>query len=59
MLMRKKSWPELAALTSIFFVELPGIEPGAETALTCEDDGIEYEKRRQKTRNDLRIQPSC
>jgi hypothetical protein len=30
-------------------VELPGIEPDAETALTCEDDGIEYAKRRQKT----------
>ena len=43
-LTKKENWPELVALTSIFFVELPGIEPGAETALTCEDDGIEYEK---------------
>jgi hypothetical protein len=29
MLMKKKNWPELAALTSIFSVELPGIEPGS------------------------------
>ena len=27
MLMKKKNWPELAALTSVFSVELPGIEP--------------------------------
>jgi hypothetical protein len=25
----KENWPEPAALTSIFFVELPGIEPGS------------------------------
>jgi hypothetical protein len=25
----KENWPELVALTSIFSVELPGIEPGA------------------------------
>jgi hypothetical protein len=24
---KKENWPELLALTSIFFVELPGIEP--------------------------------
>ena len=27
MLMKKKNWSELAALTSVFSVELPGIEP--------------------------------
>jgi hypothetical protein len=26
---KKENWPELVALTSIFSVELPGIEPGA------------------------------
>lgn len=45
----KESWPRPLALTSYFFVELPGIEPGAGTALNCEDDGIEYVKRCQKT----------
>ena len=29
MLMKKESWPEVVALTSIFCVELPGIEPGS------------------------------
>jgi len=29
MLMGKENWPELSALTSIFSVELPGIEPAA------------------------------
>jgi hypothetical protein len=29
MLMKKENWPELVALTSIFSVELPGIEPDA------------------------------
>jgi len=29
MLMKKENWPELVALTSIFCVELPGIEPDA------------------------------
>jgi hypothetical protein len=27
MLMKKENWPKLVALTSIFVVELPGIEP--------------------------------
>jgi hypothetical protein len=30
--MKKENWPELAALTSPFSVELPGIEPGAQMA---------------------------
>jgi hypothetical protein len=29
MLMKKENWPRLVALTSFFFVELPGIEPGS------------------------------
>jgi len=28
-LVNKKNWPELVALTSFFSVELPGIEPGS------------------------------
>jgi hypothetical protein len=39
---KKENWPELLALTSIFFLELPGIEPVSgcwslsEPALSCE-----------------------
>jgi hypothetical protein len=29
MSMGKENWPELEALTSVFSVELPGIEPGS------------------------------
>ncbi len=29
MLMREERWPEFMALTSVFMVELPGIEPGS------------------------------
>jgi len=35
MLMGKENWPGLVFLTSIFSVELPGIEPDTEIALTC------------------------
>jgi hypothetical protein len=31
MLTKKESWPRLLALTSVSLVELPGIEPGAQT----------------------------
>jgi hypothetical protein len=37
MLMRKKNWPELMALASIFSVELPGIEPVVFRPLTSEN----------------------
>jgi hypothetical protein len=37
MLMRKKNWPELTALTSYFFVELPGIEPAAPSGLLASE----------------------
>jgi hypothetical protein len=40
-------------------VELPGIEPGSKIRLTCGNDGIEHAKRRQTTRDDLRIRPRC
>jgi hypothetical protein len=33
--MKKENWSEFAALTSIFSVELPGIEPGAKIVLNC------------------------
>jgi hypothetical protein len=36
----KENWPELAALTSIFSVELPGIEPAREIALSCGNIGF-------------------
>ena len=35
MLTGKENWPGLVFLTSIFSVELPGIEPDTEIALTC------------------------
>jgi hypothetical protein len=57
--MGNENWPELTALASYFFVELPGIEPGSKIRLTCGTDGIEYAKRRQTTRDDLRIRQRC
>ena len=36
-------------LTCIFLVELPGIEPGTETGLTCDDSDFDHAKRRQTT----------
>jgi hypothetical protein len=40
-------------------VELPGIEPGAEIALTCENVEIDDAKVRETTRNDLGIREKC
>ncbi|MDT5168498.1 MAG: hypothetical protein QOD02_1825 [Mycobacterium sp.] len=57
--MGNENWPELVALTSLSSVELPGIEPGSKIRLTCGNDGIEYAKRRQTTRDDLRIRQRC
>ncbi|MGO9041571.1 MAG: hypothetical protein ACLQIK_08000 [Mycobacterium sp.] len=48
-LTQKKNWPELVALTSIFCVELPGIEPSAEIAVSCDNTGFDYAKRRETT----------
>jgi hypothetical protein len=47
------------ALTSIFLVELPGIEPVAEIALTCRDAESDDAKVRETTRNDLQIRRRC
>ena len=55
----KESWPRLLALTSIFLVELPGIEPGPKIDLSCGNVEFNYAKRRQMTRNDLRIRRRC
>ena len=46
-------------LTCIFLVELPGIEPGTYTGLTCEKPILTHAKRRQSTRKDLRIRQRC
>jgi hypothetical protein len=59
MLMGKENWPERTALTSIFSVELPGIEPGTKIALTWENSGIDDAKRRESTRNHLRVREGC
>jgi hypothetical protein len=54
-------WPaSVGAQISIFsIVELPGIEPGAEIALNCDNGGIDDAERRQTTRDDLRVRESC
>jgi len=57
--MEKENWPELAALTSFFSVELPGIEPTPEMVVNCGNVEFNYAKRRQMTRNDLRIRRRC
>jgi len=41
------------------FVELPGIEPTTEIALSSGNAGFRYVKRRESTRNDLRIRRRC
>jgi hypothetical protein len=40
-------------------VELPGIELGTEIALSCANAELEYAKRRDSTRNDLRRRERC
>jgi hypothetical protein len=46
-------------LTSIFLVELPGIESDKEIALTCGNAGFPQPKRRENTRRDLRLRERC
>jgi hypothetical protein len=48
MLTGKENWPELSALTSVFMVELPGIEPGGKRALTRGDADL-------ATRNNAKV----
>ena len=48
-----------SALTSYLIVELPGIEPVTETNVTCGNAEYNYAKRRETTRNDLRIRGRC
>ena len=50
--------PRAASLRP-FSVELPGIEPSAEIALTCGNAESDDAKRRESTRNDLRIRDRC
>jgi len=40
-------------------VELPGIETGTEIELTCENTEFGHAKRRESTRNYLRIRQRC
>jgi len=44
----KENWPELVALTS-HFPELPGTEPGWQSAVTCENTGFDDAKRPRST----------
>jgi NAD(P)-dependent dehydrogenase (short-subunit alcohol dehydrogenase family) len=49
MLMGKENRPGLVALTCIFSVELPGIEPATEIPLTCRNAELDYAKVREAT----------
>jgi len=42
-----------------FLVELPGIEPAPKISLSCAKVRFGYVKRRESTRNDLRIRERC
>jgi hypothetical protein len=42
MFMKEENWPELAALTSIFPVELPGIEPACLPGLLPSELPVRY-----------------
>ena len=55
----KENRSELLALTCFFSVELPGIEPSAEIALTCGNVESDDAKARETTWNDLRIRERC
>jgi hypothetical protein len=59
MLMKKQVGQIPTPLTSAFSVELPGIELATEITLTCRNVRIDDAKRRESTRNDLRIRESC
>ena len=47
------------ALTCVFPVELPGIEPDAEITLNCGNTEVDDARRRESTRNVLRISERC
>ena len=49
--MKKENWPELAALTSIFSVELPGIEPAALPGLLPSELPVRYVSFRFSSRS--------
>ena len=55
MLLGKENRPRLVALTCIFPVELPGIESGTKVLVSCGNASFQYVKRRESTRNDLRV----
>ena len=53
--MKKENWPELVALTGIFSVELPGIEPAALPGKMPSDLTVRYVSFRFNTARYLRI----
>jgi hypothetical protein len=53
-LMGKEAWPGLMTPGEALLVELPGIETGAEIALTCKNTALDDAKVRETTRDDLR-----
>ena len=57
--LKKETAQSFIALTSRFSVELPGIEPGPEIALTCGNAESEYQKRRESTRKYLGRRDRC
>jgi hypothetical protein len=46
-------------ISAALFVELPGIETGPKSPLNCVVAGFDDAKRRESTRNDLRIRAWC
>lgn len=50
----KEAWPGLMTPGEALLVELPGIETGAEIALTCKNTALDDAKVRETTRDDLR-----
>jgi hypothetical protein len=55
----KETWPGLMAVASPLSVELPGIELGTKTGVTCRNADSGCAKQRETTRNDLRRRERC
>jgi hypothetical protein len=47
------------AMTCTYLVELPGIEPAPKMVVSCGNVEFNDAKRRETTRNDLRIRAMC
>ncbi len=59
MLMLARREERNCPLAAVLSVELPGIEPSPKNLLTCGNLEFDDTKRRESTRNDLRIRERC